>query len=133
MGKREVDKALKQLGYTDELCKAQKRSTESERAFLMRASELGYTDFLHSGWPDFMVRDKFGHLVFVEVKSGPMDKLRKNQVRCCKLLEELGIDVYVWIPQRTALTHWRSHQKRKRKPKAKRRQLVGVQRWNRGY
>ena len=123
MGKREVDKLLRQLGWTEEMARTHLPCTHTERMFLERAGELGFSGFMHCGWPDFLLRDKAGDLVFVEVKSGPKDPLRKSQLKCFKVLESIGIDVFVWTPNSQALTPWRSHEKRRRMNKAERRAL----------
>jgi len=119
VGKQKVDRILKSLGWSEELEKAHLPCTSTERAFLLRAGELGFSGFIHCGWPDFLLRDKSGDLLFVEVKSGPNDPLRKSQLKCFKALESIGIDVFVWTPKSQALTPWRAHEKRRRRRKPK--------------
>jgi hypothetical protein len=61
------------------------------------------------GWPDFLVRGKSGRIVAVEVKS-ESDCLSEAQIQCCQLLQEAGIETYIWR-RRKALTLWQEYLK----------------------
>lgn len=79
----------------------------AEALFRARATTSGRKVF-RSGWPDFVMKDRWtGELQFVEVK-GPGDAIRKAQREMFAALESKGITVHIWNPRwPDTLTPWR--------------------------
>ncbi len=60
-----------------------------------------------AGWPDFVVEDA-GKLYAVEVKARKSDALRPSQVAMFAVMERMGVQVFIWIPQSpNTLRPWR--------------------------
>jgi hypothetical protein len=68
--------------------------TNAEGNVVCALNSIGVTKILRNGWPDFVAVIK-GFPVFIEVKSGPDDLPRPNQVKMHNLLKGLGLDVIV--------------------------------------
>ena len=82
------------------------KCNEAEREFLDFARLKG-AECHRNGWPDFFVRLEDGGICGVEVKRGYGDPLKDDQVSCARLLEEIGVPVYVWNKAATAnFTDW---------------------------
>ncbi len=95
--------------------------TDSEEDFYLRALARGNLNVMRHGWPDFLLVDReTGAAYCVEVKLGPGDRMRPNQLAMAKVLERLGIKVYVWTPKhRDRLTPWRTFATRRGPAKSK--------------
>lgn len=78
----------------------------SEADFVSWSEAKGATT-LRAGWPDFLCRTHDGRIVAVEVKTGG-DRLSERQVQMIELLEEAGIQTYVFYENR--LHEWRKFQ-----------------------
>lgn len=67
----------------------------TEQAFIAAAQSHG-CEVHRSGWPDFVLRTPTG-LKAVEVKPEG-GTLKRSQIQCFKLLEEAGLEVWIWTP-----------------------------------
>ena len=64
------------------------------------AKEKGY-ELFKNGFPDRIIWKEDEGYIFVEVKR-PGAKLRKNQKETMKILQELGLKIIVWRPEKEA-------------------------------
>jgi hypothetical protein len=81
--------------------------TEAERAFCVMADSRSKR-LLRNGWPDFLMIDpESGGMIGVEVKTYT-DEISEAQSRMFAALEQHGLRVMVWSPERPRqLTPWR--------------------------
>lgn len=93
----------------DRLPKFASRSTRIEEGFLLRVVQKhDGTRIYRHGWPDFLLVDDAGKAYAVEVKARSSEALRKSQEEMFPMLEQLGVTVYVWAPDRPdRLVPWR--------------------------
>lgn len=104
------EKAEAQHATTRPFDQRYNRCNRTEQSFIKWA-EKNDLDVHRSGWPDFIVKSPRGNIVAIEVKS-PLDALRANQIRCIRLLEEAGIETYVWT-RKEGLQPWEEYADRR--------------------
>lgn len=125
MKRRQIDKLTLQITELDQARRARAlvvdegMLTEAERAFVSMADARGKR-VLRNGWPDFMVFDlESGGMIAVEVKTDD-DSVSPAQARMFEALEEHGLRVMVWSPERPAkLIPWRRHELEKKKQRGR--------------
>ena len=121
MKRETIDRLTLQIAQLDKerrsatLIVDEDKLTPAEQAFCAVAHARGKR-LLRNGWPDFLVLDpESGGLAAIEVKTDE-DEISPAQARMFEALEELGLRVMIWSPERPGkLVFWRRHDLERRR------------------